>query len=113
MRLAQHLPNGILLMAHGCSEGGLLMASSWASRPPKIQCREHGIDPASLETGMANSMELAQHLPNDMLPMAHGCSKAGLLIALSWPSLVYWAPSAAFSGNARPTQCCQHNSSKK
>src|SRR5258708_4999117 len=35
---------------------------------------------------MANSMELAQHLPNDMLLMAQSCSKARLPVALSWPS---------------------------
>src|SRR5258708_12201904 len=31
-------------------------------------------------------MELAQHLLNDMLLMAQGCSKAVLPIASSWPS---------------------------
>ncbi len=35
---------------------------------------------------MANGMELAQHLPNNMLLMAQSCSKVRLLVALSWPS---------------------------
>src|SRR5216684_2298435 len=85
MELA-HLPNDVLLMAQSCLKLMLPIGLSWPSPFLKRQCRWHGIGPAPLKRGIANSMELAQHLPDDTLLMAQSHSKAGLPIALSWPS---------------------------
>src|SRR5258707_13962814 len=85
MELAQHLPNDMLLMAQSCSKVRLPVALSWPSPSLKRPCRQHGIGPAPLEIGIANGMELAQNLMNDVLLMAHSGSKVVLPIALNWP----------------------------
>src|SRR5258708_38490159 len=57
-------------------------------------------------------MGLAQHLPNDMLLMAQGCSKAVLPIASSWPSYPQTGakkgmPVASWLPRIIPKQCYQ------
>src|SRR5258707_1204611 len=84
MELA-HLPNDVLLMAQSCLKLMLPIGSSWPSPFLKRQCRWHGIGPAPLKRGIANSMELAQHLPDDVLLMPHSLSKMVPPIALSYP----------------------------
>src|SRR5258707_12999196 len=85
MELAQHLPNDMLLMAQSCSKVRLPVALSWPSPSLKRPCRQHGIGPAPLEIGIANGMELAQNLMNDVLLIAHNGSNVVLPIALNWP----------------------------
>src|SRR5260370_20572257 len=75
----------MLLMAQSCSKVRLPVALSWPSPSLKRPCRQHGIGPAPLEIGIANGMELAQNLLNDVLLMAHNGSKVVLPIALNWP----------------------------
>ncbi len=82
MELA-HLLNDVLLMAQSCLKLMLPIGLSWPSPFLKRQCRWHGIGPAPLKRGIANSMELAQHLPDDALLMAHSHSKVVPPIALS------------------------------
>src|SRR5258708_2351924 len=85
MELA-HLPNDVLLMAQSCLKLMLPIGLSWPSPFLKRQCRWHRISPAPLKRGITNSMELAQHLLDNALLMAHSRSKVVLPIALSWPS---------------------------
>ena len=82
MELA-HLLNDVLLMAQSCLKLMLPIGSSWPSPFLKRQCQWNGIGPAPLKRGIANSMELAQHLPDDALLMAHSRSKVVPPIALS------------------------------